>query len=135
MAYDNRQYGEGRARDSVYTKRVKAGRKRTYYFDVCTTRGNDYYIIITESKRRFSDDGHDRHKTFIYKEDFNKFLAGLTDAINHVKTTLMPNFDFDAYSHDDDTYDEFIPDTARVSSGPMVNYNYMDDVERKKWKR
>ncbi len=64
------------------------------------TRGNDYFITITESKKRFDDNGYDRHKMFLYKEDFNKFLAGLTETINYVKTDLMPNFDFDAFNHD-----------------------------------
>ncbi len=64
------------------------------------TRGNDYFITITESKKRFDDNGYDRHKMFLYKEDFNKFLVGLTDTINYVKTDLMPDFDFDAFNHD-----------------------------------
>ena len=64
------------------------------------TRGNDYFITITESKKRFDDNGYDRHKMFIYKEDFNKFLAALTETVNYVKTDLMPDFDFDAFSHE-----------------------------------
>ena len=86
--------------DSVYSKRIKAGKRRTYFFDVRATRGNDYFITITESKKRFDDNGYDRHKMFLYKEDFNKFLAGLTETINYVKTDLMPDFDFDAFNHD-----------------------------------
>lgn len=86
--------------DGVYSKRLKAGKRRTYFFDVKTTRGNDYFITITESKKRNNEDGYDRHKIFLYKEDFNKFLAALTEAINYVKTELMPDFDFDAYNHD-----------------------------------
>src|SRR5690606_137827 len=73
----------------------------TYFFDVRETRGNDYFITITESKKRFNDDGYDRHKMFLYKEDFNKFLAALTETIDFVKTDLMPDFDFDAFNHDD----------------------------------
>ncbi|MCL6524068.1 MAG: PUR family DNA/RNA-binding protein [Thermoflavifilum sp.] len=86
--------------DGVYSKRLKAGKRRTYFFDVKTTRANDYFITITESKKRNNEDGYDRHKIFLYKEDFNKFLAALTETINYVKTELMPNFDFDAYNHD-----------------------------------
>lgn len=86
--------------ESVYSQKVKAGKKRTYFFDVRTTRNNDYYLTITESKRRFNGDGYERHKIFIYKEDFNKFVNALTDTVNHVKTELMPDFDFDAYNHD-----------------------------------
>lgn len=114
MAYDNHSdmhHGqpmhdrENRNNDSIFSKRIKAGKRRTYFFDVRTTRGNDYFITITESKKRFEDGGYDRHKMFLYKEDFNKFLIGLTETINYVKTDLMPNFDFDAFNHDHE--DEF----------------------------
>ncbi len=89
--------------DSVYSKRIRAGKRRTYFFDVRTTRGNDYYLTITESRKRFNDDGYDRHKIFLYKEDFNKFIKALGEAVDHVKTELMPDFDFDAFNHE---YDE-----------------------------
>lgn len=85
---------------SVYSKRVRAGKRRTYFFDVKATRGNDYYITITESRRRAEDDNFDRHKVFVYKEDFNKFIKGLTEAVDYVKTDLMPDFDFDSFNHD-----------------------------------
>jgi hypothetical protein len=87
--------------ESIYSKRIRAGKRRTYFFDVRATRGNDYYLTITESRKRFNDNGYDRHKIFLYKEDFNKFLKALTEAVDHVKTQLMPDFDFDAYNHDD----------------------------------
>ena len=99
MAYDNNE----KRMDSVYSKRIRAGKRRTYFFDVRTTRGNDYYLTITESRKRFNDDGYDRHKIFLYKEDFNKFLKALNEAVDHVKTELMPDFDFDAFNHE---YDE-----------------------------
>jgi Protein of unknown function (DUF3276) len=86
--------------ESVYSKRIRAGKRRTYFFDVRATRGNDYYITITESRKKFNEDGYDRHKIFLYKEDFNKFLKALTEAVDYVKTDLMPDFDFDAYNHD-----------------------------------
>ncbi|MFN5479584.1 MAG: DUF3276 family protein [Chitinophagaceae bacterium] len=98
MAYENEK-----KMDSVYSKRIRAGKRRTYFFDVRTTRGNDYYLTITESRKRFNDDGYDRHKIFLYKEDFNKFLKALNEAVDHVKTELMPDFDFDAFNHE---YDE-----------------------------
>lgn len=103
MAYENKNFGENRGEnrnESLFSKRIKAGKRRTYFFDVRATRGNDYFITITESKKRFDDNGYDRHKMFLYKEDFNKFLAGLTETINFVKTDLMPDFDFDAFNHD-----------------------------------
>src|SRR6478609_3571123 len=86
--------------DSVYSKRIRAGKRRTYFFDVRATRGNDYYITITESRKKFNENGYDRHKIFLYKEDFNKFLKALTEAVDYVKTDLMPDFDFDAFNHD-----------------------------------
>jgi hypothetical protein len=86
--------------ESVYSQRIRAGKRRTYFFDVRETRGNDYYLTITESRKKFNEDGYDRHKIFLYKEDFNKFLKGMTDAINYVKTDLMPDFDFDAFNHE-----------------------------------
>src|SRR3990170_250280 len=90
--------------ESIYSKRIRAGKRRTYFFDVRATRGNDFYLTITESRKRFNDNGYDRHKIFLYKEDFNKFIKALTEAVDFVKTDLMPDFDFDAYNHDN--YDE-----------------------------
>lgn len=86
--------------ESVYSKRIRAGKRRTYFFDVRATRGNDYYLTITESRKRFNDNGYDRHKIFLYKEDFNKFIKALTEAVDYVKTDLMPDFDFDAFNHE-----------------------------------
>ena len=86
--------------ESIYSKRIRAGKRRTYFFDVRTTRGNDYYLTITESRKRFNDNGYDRHKIFLYKEDFNKFIKALGEAVDYVKTELMPAFDFDAFNHD-----------------------------------
>src|SRR5438067_9523413 len=86
--------------ESVYSQRIRAGKRRTYFFDVRATRGNDYYLTITESRKRFNEDGYDRHKIFLYKEDFNKFIKALTEAVDYVKTDLMPDFDFDAFNHD-----------------------------------
>lgn len=105
MSYETNNHSD-RERDNepLYSKRLKAGKRRTYFFDVRTTRGNDYFLTITESKKRFNDDGYDRHKIFLYKEDFNKFISALTDAVDHVKTELLPDFDFDSFSHDD--YDQ-----------------------------
>ena len=99
MAYENNENSEKKM-DSVYSKRIRAGKRRTYFFDVRETRGNDFYLTITESRKRFDSDGYDRHKIFLYKEDFNKFIKGLGEAIDYVKTELMPDFDFDAFNHD-----------------------------------
>lgn len=72
--------------DEVYSKVVKAG-KRTYFFDVKSTRGKDLYITITESKKRTNEDGSasfEKHKLFLYKEDFSKFMEGLEDALSKI---------------------------------------------------
>jgi hypothetical protein len=75
-------------RDDVFSREVRAG-KRKYFFDVKTTRGNDLFMTITESKRSgFSDSGqasYEKHKIFLYKEDFDKFIEGLEDTINHIR--------------------------------------------------
>jgi hypothetical protein len=96
VAYENNE----KKMESVYSKRIKAGKRRTYFFDVKATRGNDFYLTITESRKRFNEETYERHKIFLYKEDFNKFLKGLTEAVDYVKTDLMPDFDFDAFSHE-----------------------------------
>ncbi len=96
MAYDNNKERQ----ESVYSKRIKAGKRRTYFFDVRETKGSDFYLTITESRKRFDSDGYDRHKIFLYKEDFNKFVKGLGETVDYVKTELMPNFDFDAFNHE-----------------------------------
>ncbi len=98
MAYENND----KKMESVYSKRIRAGKRRTYFFDVRATRGNDYYLTITESRKRFDNNGYDRHKIFLYKEDFNKFIKALGEAIDYVKTDLMPDFDFDAFNHEYD---------------------------------
>ena len=72
--------------DDVYSKPVKAG-KRTYFFDVKATKGNDLYLTITESKRKVEGDGsfsYDKHKIFLYKEDFDKFREGLEEVIAYI---------------------------------------------------
>ena len=124
MAYDNNE----KRMDSVYSKRIRAGKRRTYFFDVRTTRGNDYYLTITESRKRFNDDGYDRHKIFLYKEDFNKFLKALTEAVDHVKTELMPDFDFDAFNHE---YDEEANEGGEGNYSGGYNADTSSNVELK----
>ncbi len=116
MAYENKNYGENRNNEALFSKRIKAGKRRTYFFDVRTTRGNDYFITITESKKRFDDNGYDRHKMFLYKEDFNKFINALNETVDHVKTELMPDFDFDAYNHDQNENENYETSTQESSS-------------------
>ena len=99
MAYEQNDNNEKKI-ESVYSKRIRAGKRRTYFFDVRATRGSDYFLTITESRKRFDDNGYDRHKIFVYKEDFNKFIKALIETVDYVKTELMPNFDFDAFNHE-----------------------------------
>ncbi|CAM3681187.1 DUF3276 domain-containing protein [Mucilaginibacter galii] len=75
---------DNRERDEVFSKKVRAG-KRTYFFDVKATRSNDYYITITESKKRLEDGVFVKHKIFLYKEDFEKFAEGLKDTVDYIK--------------------------------------------------
>tara|TARA_R110002012_G_scaffold252147_3_gene430879 strand:+ start:90984 stop:91301 length:318 start_codon:yes stop_codon:yes gene_type:complete len=92
-----------REQEELFSKRVRAG-KRTYFFDVRTTKANDYYLTITESKRKPKDDGFtfEKHKIFLYKEDFNKFVNALGETVDHIKTDLMPEFDFTQFDRDED---------------------------------
>ena len=101
MEQEQYENNNDRKVESVYSTRVRAGKRRTYFFDVRATRANDYFLTITESRKRFDNNGYDRHKVFIYKEDFNKFIKAINEAIDFVKTELMPDFDFDAFNHDE----------------------------------
>ncbi len=119
MAYENND----KRMESIYSKRIRAGKRRTYFFDVRSTRGNDYYLTITESRKRFTGEGYDRHKIFLYKEDFNKFIKGLNEAVDYVKTELMPDFDFDAFNHEDAPSSgdgEYSNDVVESSNGTAV---------------
>jgi hypothetical protein len=126
VAYENND----KRMESIYSKRIRAGKRRTYFFDVRSTRGNDYYLTITESRKRFTGEGYDRHKIFLYKEDFNKFIKGLNEAMDYVKTELMPDFDFDAFNHDDapssgdgdgsESMNDVQTPVAQVSASPVT---------------
>lgn len=94
--------------ESVYSKKVRAGKRRTYFFDVRRTKGEDYYLTLTESSRRM-DGGYERHKIFLYKEDLNRFVATLEETVNYIKTELMPQYDYDEFTRRQEEYE------ARVS--------------------
>ncbi len=81
-------------RNDVYSVKVKAGKRRTYFFDVKTTKNNDYFLTISESKK-LPNDEYERHKIFVYKEDFVKFINTLQETIDYVKTELLPDYDFE----------------------------------------
>jgi hypothetical protein len=102
----------GNDREEIFSERVRAG-KRTYFFDVKATRSNDYYLTITESKRKYKDDGYtyEKHKIFLYKEDFNKFVAALNSTVGHVKDELLPEVDFDQFDREHHTQENHVANT------------------------
>ncbi len=84
-------------REEIHSKAVRAG-KRTYFFDVKATRRNDYYLTITESKKRFNRDGkffYEKHKLFLYKEDFDKFAESLSESIEFIRDANPQPIDLD----------------------------------------
>ena len=91
--------------ESIYSIKVKAGKRRTYFVDVRQTKGNDYYLTITESTKRFDSNDYERHKIFLYKEDFNRFRDAVNDTINHIQTELMPDYDYDEFTRRNEEYE------------------------------
>lgn len=89
--------GDKKKLEPVYSLKIKAGKRRTYFFDVRETKGGDYFITLTESTKKFGGEGYERHKIFLYKEDFNRFLKSLDETVTHLKTNLMPDYDFDEF--------------------------------------
>lgn len=84
----------GNERNEIFSKKVRAG-KRTYFFDVKSTRSNDYYLTITESKRKQKDEGFffEKHKIFLYKEDFFKFRDALIETVEHINQELLNGYE------------------------------------------
>ncbi len=129
-----------REQDLAYSTKVRAGKRRTYFFDVRRTKGDDYFLSITESTKRLNSDSYERHKILLYKEDFNRFVKELEGVLEYVKTELMPNYDYDEYERrqleweerrangefdlpklDDDT-------TTKNVEHPSKNDNHEDDI-------
>jgi hypothetical protein len=98
------EYGQGQ--ESVYSTKVRAGKRRTYFFDVRKTKGDDFYITLTESTKKFNDNGYTRHKIFLYKEDFNRFMEGLQGAIDYVKDDLLPEYDYEQFDRRQEEWEE-----------------------------
>ena len=84
--------------ESVYSKKVRAGKRRTYFFDVRKTKGEDFYLTLTESTKKFQGNGYERHKIFLYKEDFNRFEETLKETLDHIRKDLMPHYDYEEYT-------------------------------------
>ncbi len=103
--YNNQNGGGGSPQqDSVYSQKVRAGKRRTYFFDVRRTKGEDYFMTITEVSKRM-DGGFERHKIFLYKEDFNRFVESLAETVEYVKTELMPQYDYDEFARRQEEYE------------------------------
>jgi len=86
---------DSKFREEIYSKAVRAG-KRTYFFDVKSTRRDEFYLTITESKKRFEQDGNfhfEKHKIFLYKEDFEKFIDGLQEVISFIDQNQVDDYD------------------------------------------
>ena len=117
--------------ESVYSNKVKAGKRRTYFFDVRMTKGNDYYITLTESTKKFNGSGYERHKIFLYKEDFNRFLSGLEDVISHVKTELMPDFDYEQYERREEEWEaKQLEEKDNAESTPPAQEEKSEEVNK-----
>ncbi len=118
---------EKNPREEIYTKVVRAG-KRTYIFDVKATRKDDYYLTITESKKRLGKDGklfYEKHKIFLYKEDFDKFADGLKDAVTFIgngRNEIKPEI-----NHSEE---ELTREPAELSAGEFTNVDF-DDLGKK----
>lgn len=114
-------------KEEIYTKVVRAG-KRTYFFDVKATRKEDYYLTITESKKRLGKEGkvfYEKHKIFLYKEDFEKFADGLKDAVTFIdngKEEVKPNI---PHSEED-----VKKESVELSSKEFINVDF-DDLGKK----
>lgn len=107
--------------ENVFSNKVKAGKRRTYFFDVRRTKGEDYFITLTESTKRYNDDGYVRHKIFLYKEDFNRFLEALTEVVEYVKKDLMPHYDYDEFTRKQQEWDH------RRADGDLDDHNTDDN--------
>jgi hypothetical protein len=120
---------EKTGKEEIFTKIVRAG-KRTYFFDVKATRRDDYYLTITESKKRLGKEGkifYEKHKIFLYKEDFEKFSEGLKDAVEYIgngKDILIKS------AQASDTTERIIPDKAEPPTGEFTNVDF-DDLGKK----
>jgi hypothetical protein len=117
--------------ESVFTKKVRAGKRRTYFFDVRRTKGDDYYLTVTESSQRVGGNGYDRHKIFIYKEDFNRFARTLEEMLALVKHELMPHYDYDEFERRQEEYAKRLEQDAKTSK--QADDDFIDDDEDMSW--
>lgn len=114
--------------ESVYSKKVRAGKRRTYFFDVRRTKGEDYYLTLTESSRRM-DGGYERHKIFLYKEDLNRFVATLEETVNYIKTELMPQYDYDEFTRRQEEYEARMLEEREQNAAEKASVNEESESE------
>lgn len=120
----NNKENETNGREEVYTKIIRAG-NRTYFLDVKSTRKNDLYLTITESKKRFNKDGkffYEKHKLFLYQEDFDKFSEGLEDVFSFIRNS----------DTSEATQEEKMEDTESVEATDKESENTEKDDGSKK---
>lgn len=119
---EERDFNERTERNEIFSKAVKAG-KRTYFFDVKSTKAEDYYLTITESKRRFNNETgkffYEKHKLFLYGEDFEKFVNGLNQTIHFIKTGEKPIEEEITENHLDSEFND-------------VNFEELDNTDSEK---
>ncbi len=115
--------------ESIYSTKVRAGKRRTYFFDVRKTKGEDYFVTLTESTRKFNDQGYERHKIFLYKEDFNRFLSSLEETINYIKTNLMPDYDYDEFTKRNEEYEKRLKEEAEAAAEAAEGAAIVEAVE------
>ena len=106
----------GNNQENIYSTKVKAGKRRTYFFDVKQTKGEDYYITITESTRRYDGNGYERHKIFLYKEDFNRFVSSLEEVVDKIKNELMPGYDYEEYDRRQEEWENSLDNESLTPS-------------------
>lgn len=113
---------ESRFNQEIHTNVVRAG-KRTYFFDVKSTRNNEYYLTITESKKRYTDQGKfhfEKHKIFLYKEDFDKFADSLQDIINYIRENQPEQESVESYGAEE------VKEDVKIVEEPVKDYS---DIE------
>lgn len=111
----------GMEREEIFSKIIRAG-KRTYFFDVKSTRKEELYLTITESKKIITDSGkfiYEKHKVFLYKEDFDRFTDALSDIINRIKTKNFVPDPSDSFSNEK-------PENSTHSNDNFSNVNFED---------
>jgi hypothetical protein len=123
------QNSESRFKQEIHSKVIRAG-KRTYFFDVKSTRNDEYYLTITESKKRFADNGkfsYEKHKIFLYKEDFARFVDSLQEVVDYIhgKQPEYVNEELSAAAIDNEFDEELVEDTTSIKDYTTVEF---DDI-------